>query len=108
MNQEKWSEQQFKDYELKLVIKMAEAKLPFTMQGGIRNYVMRGRPTGSFLEAVISNNLLRAAERADYVNQALLATYAKLLRDHAPAQCWGSEERMHAWKALGGLRGLMK
>lgn len=62
-------------------------------------FIFNRIPTGSFLEAVISNNLKEAVGRADEHNMPLLHLYVKYLYNEAPASCWGSPEKYEYWIA---------
>ena len=62
-------------------------------------YVNQRIPTGSFLRAVICNDLMEACGRADDYNQSMIYLYVKYLYNEAPATCWGSPEKYDAWIA---------
>lgn len=79
--------------------------LPGHMQGGMRRYIEHGIRPGSFLCAVLRNDLLGAAVQGDAVNRQLLSSYADFLRVHAPYACYGSSEALESWIATGGLNG---
>jgi hypothetical protein len=74
-----------------------EYNIPDHMVGSIESYILHGSPPGQFLTAVISNDLKQAVSYADNMNQLLLPHYVKLLYNHAPMDCWGSEETMKSW-----------
>ena len=74
-------------------------RIPERMQGGIERYIERGIPPGSFLQAVIRNDLRAACERADDENQHLLYDYVKFFYVYAPFDCFGSPENYKAWIA---------
>ena len=65
----------------------------------IRDYVELGRPPGSFLTAVICNDLTQACRRADEVNLRNLPAFVAYFYNDVPGPCWGSRERMDAWMA---------
>ena len=60
-------------------------------------YVANGRPTGGFLEAVLSNDLVSAFARADSSAVANLPHILDYLYNEVPAVCWGSRERVAEW-----------
>ena len=64
---------------------------------GLERWIDHGIEPGSFLMAVIENDLRRACENADIGNRAQLFEIVSLLYNHAPAGCWGSPERARAW-----------
>ena len=72
-------------------------KLPKSLQGGARHYIERGIIPGSFLRAVISNNLVEAVARADDNNLPRLKEIVLWWYNEAPGGCWGSEQKMEAW-----------
>lgn len=73
--------------------------LPPRMVASLQNYCYEHRPTGGFLEAVLSNDLTNAVRRADPENLALLPAFVNYLIEHAPAKCWGSPEAVREWLA---------
>ena len=60
-------------------------------------YVATGRPTGGFLEAVLSNDLMDAFNRADESALGNLPHIVAYLYNEVPAGCWGSRERVAEW-----------
>ncbi len=80
--------------------------VPAHIRAGIADYVQHGQIPGGFLQAVIRNNLSDAAFQADVENYPRLGDIAKFIYWHTPNACQGSEEKMLAWKKLGGLEGL--
>jgi hypothetical protein len=72
---------------------------------GLVEFVAAGRPTGSFLEAVISNDLFDALGRADHVNRTRIFEIASWLFNHAPRASYGSREAYQQWIARGGCFG---
>lgn len=56
-------------------------------------------PPGSFITAVLANDLIGAAGAADWINQQLLFQYAQFLY-WLPGQyreAWGSYEKVQKW-----------
>lgn len=80
-------------------------KLPYHMRDAMSRYVLDGHPVGSFLEAVLSNDLEAAFVRADHANHLRMMDFVNFLHNYAPGDCWGSLERVRAWQAHGGLNG---
>ena len=80
-------------------------KLPEHMRGAMQRYIEDGIEPGSFLEAVLCNDLTAAFGRADHINRDRLFDYASFLHNHAPLICWGSRETYLAWIKKGGLNG---
>ena len=80
--------------------------LPEHTREGMRAYIETGRPVGSFLVAILSNDFVEAVGRADSINQTLLFDYAMFLRNEAPANCWGSRAKVDAWIAARRLEAM--
>lgn len=61
-------------------------------------YAREGCPTGSFLRAVLENDLQMTFARADSENRAdLLEICQYVYNDLEPGSCWGSPEKVKAW-----------
>lgn len=73
--------------------------IPAHMMETLQAYIEYGRPTGDFLQAVISNDLREACGRADDTNFRILPAYVIYLYNNAPAACWGSRAKYEAWLA---------
>lgn len=71
--------------------------LPGHMRGAMQRYVEDKLPPGSFLEAVLANDLCGACMRADSTNIGCLQDYAAWLKFHAPRQLWGSYQKVDDW-----------
>jgi hypothetical protein len=80
------------------------AAIPEPMREGIIRWVEEGVRPGSFLWAVIRNNLFDAWGHADDTNRALLTLYVRWFYWEAPGGCCGSAEAAAAWEAQGGLK----
>ncbi len=70
---------------------------PEHLVDSIQNYVMHGTPPGSFLYAVLSNNLFEAVGRADDFNIRLLPEIVNYCYNNIPQACWGSRETVKKW-----------
>lgn len=70
-------------------------------RGALIRYVLHGDQVGDFLSAVISNELVEAAGRADAENIVILHVYAAFLHNVAPGASWGSREAMRSWRGIG-------
>ena len=60
-------------------------------------YVVLGVLPGSFLRAVLSNDLIEAGRMADDENRRCLIDYVMFLINYVPSDCYGSPEAMRAW-----------
>lgn len=78
--------------------------LPESLRDGLRLYIEDGCPPGSFLLAVLENDLRRACERADIVNQVRLFDIVSWIYNEAPANCWGTPQRVQQWLAMHAER----
>jgi len=74
--------------------------IPRNIKAIIDLYVDKGYPTGSFLYAVLINNLSEAAGRADQQNQFALTLICKYIYNYTPKCCWGSAEAVRDWRKL--------
>ena len=63
--------------------------IPHYMHDGIIEYYSLGRPPGSFLSAVINNDLREACAHADDTNIDRLKHYIMWFYNHAPSGTWG-------------------
>jgi len=71
--------------------------IPDYMMNGLELYIDRGVLPGSFLTAVLENDLKEAVSRADDTNIDNLPAYMAYLYNEAPAECYGSPERVTEW-----------
>lgn len=63
---------------------------------------MSGKPTGSFLQAVLENDLKTAVMKADQANYLLLGAIVGYCCNEIPVVCWGSEDAVAKWRKKGG------
>ena len=63
---------------------------------GMQRYVEEGAKPGSFLTAVLENNLRRAVENADDANTAALVDWVGFCYSELPSDIWGSPEKVAA------------
>ena len=82
--------------------------LPQHMRGAAQRYIENGIPPGSFLSAVICNDLASAMGRADHINRERIHDIVSFFYNEAPGPCWGSREKLAAWLESGGLDGQTK
>ena len=71
--------------------------IPERMMGGIKRYVEHGVQPGSFLTAIIENNLSRAVGQADNENLKNIPAFVSYFYNECPLACWGSPEKMKGW-----------
>lgn len=79
------------------MIETGRHMIPAHMWGAIERYMLHGIPPGSFLTAVLSNDLREAFARADDENAACMKQWVQFLYAYAPSGSWGSPERFRSW-----------
>lgn len=80
-------------------------RLPEHIRGGVQRYIEHGVPPGSFLRAVISNDLWESFGQADETNRERMFDIVCFFYTEAPSACWGSPQHMEAWlKVFAGER----
>jgi hypothetical protein len=72
-------------------------RVPVHMREGLRLYVDEHIEPGSFLRAVLENNLSLSFQRADSINRYALFDIVSYLYNWCPMDCWGSPERVEKW-----------
>ena len=87
------------DYDVDLL-------LPDHDKNPLKLYIENGILPGSFLQAVLSNDLREACGRADYINKQKIVDIVSWLFNEAPASCWGSTVNVVEWNKMGGLNGI--
>ena len=80
--------------------RLLECEIPEYMHGAVSRWIMHGISPGSFLLAVLRNDLRGAAECADDENRRLLYQYVFFLYNYAPSGCWGSPVRVDEWAEM--------
>ncbi len=86
-----------------LTEKCVAARVPAHCIDSLVQYVLIGRPMGGFLTAVVCNDLRGACERADLINRYAMFEIVSWLYNHAPIDCWGSEEKFKRWTKRHGM-----
>lgn len=75
----------------------ADTLIPTHMHGALKRWINEGIWPGSFLTAVLQNDLKEAFGRADSVNTEAMPNWMCFLYNYAPSQCWGSVEKTEQW-----------
>ena len=73
------------------------SRIPHETIASLERYVKYHIPTGGFLKAVLTNDLMEAIHRADSFNLAALVDIVKYLYNDFPGNCWGSPEKYKEW-----------
>jgi hypothetical protein len=83
--------------ELSLRRKLCDSSVPLHIHSAIVAYVCNRQIPGSFLQAVIKNDLRRAVCLADCDNLPYLKDIVLFFYNYAPSTCYGSAEAMKNW-----------
>lgn len=78
---------------------LVECHVPIGLHDGLIDYVVHHTETGSFLDAVLANDLKEACGRADVYNRFALFQIVDWLYNHADSNCWGSRRKVDDWLA---------
>lgn len=78
------------------------SKIPERIHECIIRYIEYGIIPGSFLQAIICNNLRETYAQCDNENERHIKDYVKWFYIYAPSPCWGTKEKMDLW-----VRGIM-
>lgn len=76
---------------------LAEHCVPESLWNGLWDYYSKGVPAGSFVDAVLRNDLRTACAAADDINKKRLWNVVNFVYNHFPATSWGSSEAVTAW-----------
>lgn len=82
---------------VQLKLKAETLGVPDHLVDGLVAYVATKRPTGGFLECVVSNDLKGCIERGDAESIHGLKACVMFLYNYAPGACWGSPAKVAAW-----------
>ena len=74
---------------------------PERFRGGIERYLAHRIAPGSFLRAVLENDLMGAVGHADEESARELQALVRWLWQEMPSNLWGSKERVAAWLKPG-------
>ena len=78
----------------------ATTSIPDAIQEALWNYLGYGLPPGSFLTAVLVNDFMSAAMRADHSwNGKSFRDLASWLSHYAPVESYGNKEKIEKWMA---------
>jgi len=72
-------------------------KIPEYTREGLIKYCREGIKPGSFLTAVLENDLMRATAQADKENREAIFEICKFVYNELPSACWGSREKVRNW-----------
>jgi len=86
--------------------RMLRESVPRHIHEGFLNFILYGIEPGSFLRAVLSNDLKESFGRADDTNLRHMFSIVSFTRNGCPAAAQGSETSFLSWIEWGGLVGL--
>lgn len=75
---------------------------------GLKYYVLEGRPTGQFLEALFSNDLFKVYAHGDDEALASLKAMVMFIYNECPQGCHGSPGHVSRWRERGGAQGALR
>lgn len=71
--------------------------IPEHTRAALDRYVNQRILPGSFLIAVLSNDLFGAMAQADFQNQSCLRDICEYIYNELPRYCWGSPDIIYQW-----------
>lgn len=77
------------------------SKVPEHTRGALERYFLYGMEPGSFIKAVLCNDLYSSVSRADTWNKQSLADIVSWIAEHAPEGSWGHPEYYEEWISKG-------
>ena len=80
--------------------------IPEHMRDGLRLYINEGIPPGSFMTALLCNDLRLACQCADSINRYRIFDFVSCFVNEIPMASWGSEEKFSDWISHRGIKGL--
>lgn len=90
----------WKEYmKRKLRMGFEDYEIPEHMRQSLIYYVLEGLEPGSFMSAVLSNDLAESVGRADHINREKLFNYVQFIYNVMPSESWGSSEKIFSWCA---------
>lgn len=73
-------------------------RVPVTyMKDAVQRYIESRIHPGSFLSALISNDLKETVRCADDYNASNIIDWVGWFYNYAPSDCWGSRENFDSW-----------
>ena len=71
--------------------------IPLHTQAELKRWVENGYYPGSFLSAVLCNDLFGAINRADYENLKMIPAIVQFIYNRVPSECWGNAAIMREY-----------
>lgn len=79
--------------------------VPHHMRDGLILYVENGILPGSFMEAILENDLKGACARADIINRYRIFDIVSFCYGNLPSASWGHPQIVQNWVKHNGLHG---
>lgn len=81
--------------------------IPADARGRIRRYIEEGHGASmsTFYRSLLSNDLIGAIQGGDEENRTALPDFVEYLTGYAPQECYGSPEKVGAWRGLAEANG---
>jgi len=73
--------------------------IPYHIHDGLKEYLEHGIVPGSFLQAVLTNDLYGAVMRADETNINRLPDYMRFLHNYVDPRAFGNPRNVSEWIA---------
>lgn len=83
--------------QIALMIERGRGLVPPHMWDAVKRYMLEGIPGGSFLTALLSNDLIGAFGRADSINAKNMRDWCWFLCNYVPTGSYGSPEKVAEW-----------
>ena len=77
--------------------KAIQMGVPEHTVGALERYINDRIPTGSFLNAVLCNDLVDAISKADEQNLRAIPEIVKFIYNNIPMNSWRTEEKVREW-----------
>lgn len=71
--------------------------VPEHTREALENYFFYGYLPGSFVTAVITNDLVRACNSCDHINREAIVDITKWVMHNAPNGSWGNHNNLQNW-----------
>ena len=85
----------------RLTAELKKTAIPEYMRSPVIDYLTGEQPyVGSFLDALLKNDLTTAVLRADAQNAECLGDWIRFLINHAPSASWGSPDKVSTWQYI--------
>lgn len=79
------------------LLRLTPQPFPLHVKEGLSLYLGAGIRPGSYLTAVLENDLREAVKRADDDSERATFAIVRWLYNHAPSEAWGSVDAVKTW-----------